>query len=67
MKLNPDADTTPTQKYDRFEDGLRQILTVSKTELQRREKEYQDSRPVPEMRRGPKPKNASGHASSDGG
>ena len=58
-------DTTPAQKYREFEDGLRKILTVSKTELETREKEYQDSRP-PALRPGPKPKRASGRASNGG-
>ena len=57
MKPKSDTDPTPAQKYKQFENGLRGILSVSKTELQRREKEYQDSRP-PEMRPGPKPKRA---------
>jgi hypothetical protein len=63
MKSNPDSDTTPAQKYRKFEDGLRKILTVSKTELLKREKEYRDSRPA-HLRRGPKPKNASGRVSN---
>jgi hypothetical protein len=53
MKSIPDPDTTPAQKFRRFQDGLRQVLTVSKTELERREKQYQDSRKgLP--KRGPK-------------
>jgi hypothetical protein len=54
MKSKPDPDTTPAQKYKQFQEGLRQVLTVSKDELLRREKEYQDSRKdMP--KRGPKP------------
>jgi hypothetical protein len=64
MKSKPDSDTTPEQMYEGFENGLRHILTVSKTELKRREKEYLDSHPA-HLRRGPKPKNASGHASNE--
>lgn len=64
MKPKSDTDTTPAQKYRQFEDGLRHILTVSKDELQKREKEYQDSRPA-HLRPGPKPKNASGHVSNE--
>jgi hypothetical protein len=64
MKSKLDSDTTPTQKYKQFQDGLRQVLTVSKTELLEREKQYQDSR-AGEPKRGPKP-SASGHVSSDG-
>lgn len=54
-----------TAEYQRFEDGLRQVLTVSKTELQEREKQYQAEREG-KPKRGPKPKiSASGHASGD--
>jgi hypothetical protein len=64
MKSKLDTDTTPTKKYRNFKDGLRTVLTVSKTELQKREKEYQDSRAnLP--KRGPKPSSASGHGSND--
>jgi hypothetical protein len=56
MSSKHDADPTPAQMYKQFETGLRKVLSVSKTELLKREKEYQDSRPIPEMRRGPKPK-----------
>ena len=63
MKSIPDPDTTPTQKYRQFEGGLRHVLTVSKAELQKREKQYQAERKrVP--RRGPKPhSSASDHVS----
>ncbi len=63
MKSKLDSDTTPAQKYKQFESGLRQVLTVSKTELAEREKQYQAER-VGKPKRGPKP--SSGHASSDG-
>jgi hypothetical protein len=65
MKSKLDSDTTPTQKYRQFQSGLRQVLTVSKEELQRREKQYQDER-KDKPKRGPKPSSASGHVSSDG-
>ena len=65
MKSKLDTDTTPAQKYRQFESGLRHILTVSKDELVKREKQYQDSRKG-KPRRGPKPSSASGHV-SDGG
>jgi hypothetical protein len=66
MKSIPDPDATPAQKYRQFEDGLRQVLTVSKEELQRREKQYQDSRKG-KPKRGPKPvSSASDHVSGDG-
>jgi len=55
--------TPKTADLKRFEDGLRQVLTVSKQELQEREKQYQAERAnLP--KRGPKPKpSASDHAS----
>jgi hypothetical protein len=55
MKSIPDPDTTPAEKMRAFNAGLRQILTVSKSELVEREKQYQDERgTLP--KRGPKPK-----------
>jgi hypothetical protein len=65
MKSKLDTDTTPAQKYRQFQDGLRQVLAVSKTELLEREKQYQDSRKG-KPKRGPKPSSASGHVASDG-
>lgn len=55
MKSTPDPDTTPSEKMRAFKDGLRQILTVSKSELAEREKRYQDQRAT-KPKRGPKPK-----------
>ena len=55
MKSTPDSDTTPRQKMQTFEDGLRQVLAVSKDELAQREKEYQAERAT-HPKRGPKPK-----------
>lgn len=55
MKSIPDSDTTPAQKFRNFQDGLRRVLTVSKTELEQREKKYQDER-ANKPKRGPKPK-----------
>jgi hypothetical protein len=65
MKSTPDPDTTPSEKMRAFKDGLRQVLTVSKSELSEREKRYQTERAnLP--KRGPKPKpSASDHASGD--
>jgi len=60
-----DSDTAPDQKYRQFQSGLRQVLTVSKEELMKREKQYQDAR-AGKPRRGPESSSASGHASSDG-
>jgi hypothetical protein len=65
MKSIPDPDTTPAQKYRQFQGGLRQVLTISKEELQRREKQYQDERKG-KPKRGPKPSSASDRVSSDG-
>ena len=66
MKSIPDPDTTPAEKMRAFNAGLRQILTVSKSELSEREKRYQDER-ANKPKRGPKPRSSSsGHASGDG-
>lgn len=65
MKSKLDSDTTPAQKYRQFQSGLRHVLTVSKDELVKREKQYQDER-AGKPKRGPKPSSASDHASSDG-
>jgi hypothetical protein len=65
MKSIPDPDTTPSEKMRAFKDGLRQILTVPKSELSEREKQYQAER-ADKPKRGPKPRSsASGHVSSD--
>jgi hypothetical protein len=61
MKSKLDSDTTPAQKYRQFEGGLKHVLTVSKTDLAEREKQYQAERAT-QKKRGPKP---SGHASSE--
>jgi hypothetical protein len=55
MKSIPDPDTTPAQKMRDFNAGLRQILTVSKTELTEREEQYQAER-ADKPKRGPKSK-----------
>jgi hypothetical protein len=65
MKSKLDPDTTPEQKFSQFEAGMRQVLTVSKTELAEREKQYQAER-AGQKKRGPKPSSASDRASSDG-
>lgn len=64
MKSKLDTDTTPAQKFRQFQAGLRHVLTVSKAELQEREKQYQDER-AGKPKRGPKPASASDHASND--
>ena len=61
MKSKLDPDTTPAQKYKQFQSGLRHVLSVPKTELANREKQYQDER-ASKPKRGPKP---SGRASND--
>jgi hypothetical protein len=65
MKSKLDTDTTPAQKYRQFQSGLQRVLTVSKDELMKREKQYQDER-AGQKKRGPKPASASDHASGDG-
>jgi hypothetical protein len=55
MKSKLDPTTTPAQKYRQFQDGLRQVLSVSKTELAEREKQYQDER-ASKPKRGPRAK-----------
>jgi hypothetical protein len=47
---------TPTEQA-RFEGAMRQVLSVSKEELLRREKEYQEER-AKHPKRGPKPKHS---------
>jgi len=65
MKSTPDPDPTPSEKMRAFKDGLRQVLTVSKSELAEREKQYQAERAT-KPKRGPKPRSsASGHASGN--
>ncbi len=65
MKSIPDPDTTPAQKMRAFNAGLRQILTVSKSDLAVREEQYQAERAT-KPRRGPKPHSSvSDHASGD--
>jgi len=55
MKSKLDTDTTPEQKMRQFQEGLRNVLTVSKTELTEREKQYQAER-AGKPKRGPKPR-----------
>jgi hypothetical protein len=57
----------PSAEFKNFDAAVRQVLSVSKEELQRREAEYQKER-AGKPKRGPKPKtSASGLASSDKG
>jgi len=55
MKSTPDLDTTPRRKMEVFREGLRQVLSVSKSDLADREKEYLAERAT-HPKRGPKPK-----------
>jgi len=64
MKSKLDPETTPAQKYQQFETGLRHVLTVSKSDLVEREKQYQIERST-QKKRGPKP-SSSAHVSHDG-
>ena len=57
MKSKLDTNTTPAQKMDAFRGALRQVLTVSKADYGRREKQYQDERAT-HPKRGPKPKSS---------
>jgi hypothetical protein len=40
----PDPDATPTERMRASKNGLRQVLTVSRSELATREKQYQHER-----------------------
>ncbi len=42
----PSAPIDPTEEYDRFKAGLRQILSVPKDELDRREADWQRQQEV---------------------
>jgi hypothetical protein len=65
MKSTPDSDTTPSDKMRAFREGLRQVLTVPKSDLAEREKQYQAERATM-PKRGPKPKpSVLDHASGD--
>ncbi|MEP7352085.1 MAG: hypothetical protein ABI824_02525 [Acidobacteriota bacterium] len=47
-----------TEAWSRFNAGMRSIMSVSKTELQRREVEYKKQADANPNKRGPKPKAA---------
>jgi hypothetical protein len=59
MKSVPDPDTTPDQKMENFQDGLRRVLNCSKTQL-KNALEFEKQVHQGKRRRGPKP---SGRAS----
>jgi hypothetical protein len=63
MKSKPESNS----EFQKFDATVRQVLSVSKDELARREAEYQAER-AGKPKRGPKPKTSvSGHASGDTG
>jgi hypothetical protein len=62
MKSKLDPQTTPEQKFARFQDGLRQALAVSKDDLDQRVADAEKIRRQTKGKPGPKP-SASGHAS----
>jgi hypothetical protein len=49
----------PTAEFKNFDNTVRQVLSVSKEELQRREAEYKASQ-ADKPKRGPKPKHPRG-------
>ena len=51
-------DVKPPTEYDRFTQLVTQVLSVPKSEIQRREEEYKREAAT-KPKRGPKPKNAS--------
>lgn len=53
-KSTLDPETTPDQKMDAFQDGLRRVLNCSKAQL-KRALEYEKAAGVGKMNRGPKP------------
>jgi hypothetical protein len=61
MKSKLDPTTTPEQKMDAFQDGLRRVLGCSKKQLNRA-LEYERKINAGKLKRGPRP-SASGHAS----
>ena len=63
MKSDPDPETTPQQKMDRFQAALGRILTVSKDELNKRIADDETIRRRTKGKPGPKPSSASGRVS----
>lgn len=57
----------PNAEFENFDATVKQVLSISKEELQRREAAYKTER-AGKPRRGPKPKTSvSGHVSDDRG
>jgi hypothetical protein len=61
MKSKLDPTTTPEQKFARFQNALRRVLTVSKDDLNKRLADAEKIRRMVKGKPGPKP-SASGHA-----
>jgi hypothetical protein len=61
-KSIPDPNTTPDQKMDAFNEGLRRVLNCSKEQLASA-LEYEKKASVGKIKRGPKP--SSGRVSRD--
>jgi hypothetical protein len=60
MKSKLDPMTTPEQKFARFQNALRRVLTVSKDDLKERIAEDEKARRLRKAKPGPKPSSASG-------
>jgi len=59
MKSTP----KPTAEYTNFENAMRAILRALKADVQRELEREKQQRATHGLKRGPKPKNASGHVS----
>jgi hypothetical protein len=55
MKSKLDPQTTPEQKFARFQNALRRVLTVSKDDLKERIAEDEKMRRLRKAKPGPKP------------
>jgi hypothetical protein len=62
MKSKLDPTTTPEQKFARFQNALRRVLTVSKDDLKERIVEDEKVRRLRKAKPGPRRSSASGHA-----
>jgi hypothetical protein len=62
VKSIPDPDTTPDEKMDQFQEGLRRVLNCSKTQLDSA-LQYEKKMRAGKPKRGPKP-SSSGRATS---
>ena len=67
MKSKLDSETTPEQKFTRFQSALRGVAHVSKSDMTQRLADEKQAK-AGKLKPGPKPKtSASGHAVSDKG